>query len=316
MTQFAILFAALVHDVGHIGVSNSELIKENNTALPIESRSLLEQSSIQIAWQLLLQPRFQHLRSCIYKTSAERKRFRQVVINSVLATDTSENSMYVRMKRWERAFRPGDDGDSLHRNHRQHHKATLVIESVIQMADVSYRLQHWQRYRRWNDLRFQEDWTASQGARGCSFDPVESWYKRELDTFDTFAIPLVKRMHQIGVLGEEGAVFVKNAEENRDRWEKNGEGIMRGLVEKLTMPRLLEHVDEEKLSLGPIYTKVPFKNNTNKRSQMEAGSKVLSALIQKFGIPTLDGSSDEDMPFFDDVECPSDPSVSSFRAVI
>ena len=68
--------------------------------------------------------------------------------------------------------------------------------------------------------------------------------------------------------------------------------------------------------MGPIDTKIPFKNNTNRRSETERGSTVLSALLQKFGIPALDGSRDEDVPFFDDVECPSDPSVSSFRAVV
>ena len=79
LTQFAVLFSAVIHDVDHRGVSNADLCKENVILSKIfEGKSVAEQNSIDLAWQALMDPSFQDLRDCIYTDATELRRFRQV----------------------------------------------------------------------------------------------------------------------------------------------------------------------------------------------------------------------------------------------
>ncbi len=87
ITIFAIVFSALIHDVDHRGVSNVQLGKEEPamTAL-FRGKSIAEQNSLGIAWELLMSDRFKALRAYVFTSSDDLARFRQVVVNVVLAT--------------------------------------------------------------------------------------------------------------------------------------------------------------------------------------------------------------------------------------
>lgn len=88
LTQFSVVFSALVHDADHRGVSNVQLSKEDVAlAEKYRSKSVAEQNSIDLAWELLMKPQYRKFRQCIYGTEEELKRFRQLSINIVLATD-------------------------------------------------------------------------------------------------------------------------------------------------------------------------------------------------------------------------------------
>ena len=81
LTQLAIVFSALIHDVDHLGVPNTTLVDENTTlASKYRNKSVAEQNSIDIAWDLLQEEQFKELRSCIYSTKSEFDRFRQLVV--------------------------------------------------------------------------------------------------------------------------------------------------------------------------------------------------------------------------------------------
>jgi 3'5'-cyclic nucleotide phosphodiesterase len=106
LTRLAVVFSALIHDVDHQGVSNIQLIKEG---LPIatyyKNTSVAEQNSIDMAWELLMDSNYQNLRRAIYTTSAEFKRFRSLVVNTVMATDIMDKDLKkLRNDRWEAAF--------------------------------------------------------------------------------------------------------------------------------------------------------------------------------------------------------------------
>ena len=74
----------MIHDADHAGVSNAQLVKENDeSAIKYNSQSVLEQKSIVLAWEILMEPAYQNLRSAIYQSDDELKRFRQLVVNSV-----------------------------------------------------------------------------------------------------------------------------------------------------------------------------------------------------------------------------------------
>lgn len=82
LTQFACAFSALIHDVDHVGVSNAQLVKEG---VPIASkyggRSVAEQNSLDLSWELLMRPDYEELRALLFPTKRELIRFRQLVVN-------------------------------------------------------------------------------------------------------------------------------------------------------------------------------------------------------------------------------------------
>lgn len=80
MTQFAVVLSALIHDVDHTGVPNAVLVKEGSQlAKAYKNKSVAEQNSVDIAWNLLQDEGFKELRATIYKTEEELARFRQLV---------------------------------------------------------------------------------------------------------------------------------------------------------------------------------------------------------------------------------------------
>ena len=85
ITQLAIVFSALIHDVDHQGVPNAQLVKEGfDIAAIYKNKSVAEQNSVDLAWALFMDPKYSDLRKTIAQTAGEMSRFRQLVINCVL----------------------------------------------------------------------------------------------------------------------------------------------------------------------------------------------------------------------------------------
>ena len=82
LTPFACAFAALIHDADHLGVPNATLVEENhNLAKKYKGQSVAEQNSVDLTWNILMQPTFRDLRSAIVRTQSELQRFRQLVVS-------------------------------------------------------------------------------------------------------------------------------------------------------------------------------------------------------------------------------------------
>lgn len=102
-------------------------------------QSVAEQNSVDLAWKHLMDDKYKELRSTIYATEEERKRFRQLVVNSVMATDIMDKDLKnLRNNRWDKAFRKGDYASHKERNPQDevNRKATIVIEHLLQASDV------------------------------------------------------------------------------------------------------------------------------------------------------------------------------------
>jgi hypothetical protein len=140
LTQFAVVLAALVHAVDHRGISNEDLAKENpDLAAKYNHRSITEQLSVEKAWKKLMEPEFENLRRMLYANGEEKKRFRQIMVNAVMATDFDDEQAQARRKvRWEKSFGPGAAVDT-----DLNQKATCVIECLTQAADAFHFMQHW-----------------------------------------------------------------------------------------------------------------------------------------------------------------------------
>jgi class 3 adenylate cyclase len=234
LTQFAIVFSALIHDVDHLGVSNSQLVKENtHNSVKYGGKSVAEQHSVDLAWGMLMDPSLKDLRECIYADESEYQRFRQLVVNCVIATDIFDKDLKeLRNQRWEHAFHLVPEEAKVDPDDEFNRKATIVIEHIIQAADVSHTMQHWHVYQKWNERLFLEMYQSYKSGRGGDKDPTLGWYKGELWFFDNYIIPLAKKLEECGVFGVSSAECLNYAMENRQEWEKKGEYIVEELRQK------------------------------------------------------------------------------------
>jgi hypothetical protein len=231
LCQFAVVFSALVHDVGHPGVPNARLaIEEPTTAEKYNNRSIAEQRSLDVAFNLLDLPNFEKLRKCIYSTESERNRFRQLVVNSILATDIADKEMKtLRDNRWNTAFQ-NEVADS-DVNNWMNRKATIVIEHIIQASDVAHTMQHFVIYQKWNERLYQELYFAYLAGR-MEKDPTVGWYNGEIWFFDNYIIPLASKLKDCGVFGVSSDEYIHYACQNRHEWETKGHRIVEEMKER------------------------------------------------------------------------------------
>ena len=79
ITMLAIVFSALVHDLDHKGVSNTQLVIEDKAlGKRYQEKSVAEQNSLDLAWDLLMSDSYVDLRKTLFTTEEELQRFRQV----------------------------------------------------------------------------------------------------------------------------------------------------------------------------------------------------------------------------------------------
>jgi class 3 adenylate cyclase len=245
LVQFAILFAALIHDVDHPGVPNRELVEmKTEVAVRYQNKSVAEQNSVDVAWNLLMTTKYDELRNCIAGTNEELLRFRQLVVNLVMATDVLDKQLQeLRKSRWSKAFpdlaASNDDGGS--QDESQYHqfstldvanrKATIVMEHIIQASDVAHTMQHWQMFSKWNERLFREVYMRYLSGGGDEdMDPSLVWYQRELDFFDNYVISLANKLKECGVFGVSGDEYLTYALENRQEWDQKGESVVHSMV--------------------------------------------------------------------------------------
>jgi 3'5'-cyclic nucleotide phosphodiesterase len=233
LTQLAIVFGALIHDIDHPGVSNSQLVKERHAmALTYDGRSVAEQNSINLAWQLFMQPQFEKLRTSLCPTQTELQRLRQIIVNVVMATDLFDMELKaMRDACWEASFNNHVTaanemltGDDLKR------RKTIVVQLIIQASDVSHTMQHFTIYKAWNMNLLKEMCDAYQHGRVAK-DPTVGWYEGELWFFDNYVIPLAQKLRECKVFGDSCDEFLDYAKDNRMEWEMKGREIVRQAAE-------------------------------------------------------------------------------------
>jgi 3'5'-cyclic nucleotide phosphodiesterase len=228
LIQFVVVLAALIHDVDHPGVSNGQLIKEQPTlGRTYQHRSVAEQHSVNLAWNVLVSPEYEQPREAIFTTQEELCRFRQVLVNAVIATDIFDGGLIsMRKTRWDKAF---DTAVTASNRIDHDRKATVVLDHLIQASDVAHTMQHWHVYQKWNQLLFDEMLQAYRDGRSDK-DPSDGWYEGELGFFDFYIIPLAKKLKDCGVFGVSSDECLSYALQNRSEWAEKGQGIVKKYV--------------------------------------------------------------------------------------
>ena len=230
LTQFAVVFSSLIHDVDHRGVPNFLLLKEEPAlAAMYRKQAVAEQNSVDVAWNLLMDPNFNALRRTIYSNEHELRRFRKLVVNCLMATDIFDKELAaLRKARWQDAFFGEHNEDEAISTNR---KATIVIEHIVQASDVSHTMQHWHVYLKWNERLYAEMFSAYCKGRS-SKDPTEGWYEGELWFFDNYVIPLAHKLKDCCVFGVSSDEYLNYALANRAEWEEKGKEIVERIHER------------------------------------------------------------------------------------
>jgi 3'5'-cyclic nucleotide phosphodiesterase len=257
LTQFTVVLSAMIHDVDHRGVPNVTLAQEDKAlAAAYKGKSIAEQNSVDIAWNTLMSEGYEDLRTCIFTDATELHRFRQLLINSVIATDIFDKELgTLRKKRWRKAFNKpystgfgggnsvrdvrimdacgtlSDESQDTNEFVNMDRKATIVIEHMIQASDVAHTMQHWEVYCKWNEKLFAEMYESFLSGR-TEKDPSVKWYEGELGFFDNYIIPLAKKLKECGVFGVASDEYLNYATENRREWQAKGPDVVQKYLEK------------------------------------------------------------------------------------
>jgi 3'5'-cyclic nucleotide phosphodiesterase len=226
LVQFGCVLSALVHDIDHQGVSNMQLVKEGAViATHYNNKSVAEQNAIDIGWSVFKADEYSEFRKAVCPSAHQLQRLRQLVVNSVIATDIIDADLQKdRNSRWETAFCDVSSSD-IESQENACRRATLIIEHMIQASDVSHCMQHWTVYRKWNERLFREMYRSYIKHRTAR-DPTEFWYQGELAFFDFYIIPLAKKLRDCKAFGVSSDEFLNYAEQNREEWRRRGEEII------------------------------------------------------------------------------------------
>lgn len=216
------------------GVPNAQLIKErSHVASAYKNKSVAEQNSLEISWNLLMEPCYKNLRETLFANADDMVHFRSLVVTATLATDIADKELAAMRK--DRAAAAlaildeevptSDDIASL--------KATFVLETLIQVADVSHLMMPFDVYKKWNYKLLRETHQAFMSGRAEN-DPLETWYQGEFGFFDFYIIPLAKKLDKCGI---DSSFYVENATNNRKMWEEVGEGLVDGFRKTMKLAK-------------------------------------------------------------------------------
>lgn len=109
----ALLFASLVHDVGHPGITNRQRVEEQDEmAVRYNDESIHENHALSVAFSELLKNDYSDLRRAMFPEDAHYRYFRKTVIDSVLSTDlASPVRIQISRSKFQEAF--SEEGEIL-----------------------------------------------------------------------------------------------------------------------------------------------------------------------------------------------------------
>jgi len=100
-------------------------------------------------------------------------------------------------------------------------KAVVVLETLLQAADVAHNLQGWDHMVKFSSRLYNELRKSYVSKRGN--DPEPRWFENQIGFLESYLLPLAHRLEDTGVFGPTvGESFALTVEDNRDRWLTEG----------------------------------------------------------------------------------------------
>ncbi|CAF0858053.1 unnamed protein product [Adineta steineri] len=182
----AAIFAAVVHDVHHPGLTNPFLIKtKSDLAILYNNESVLENHHIAVAFKLLQADE----RNIFSNLSAEQmETLRRRVVDMVLATDMAKHKTLLAdfQNLLEAKKMSGNDYLTL----ESYDDRILVLKNMIHCADLSNMTKPLDTYSKWIDRLMVEFWKQGDAERDLGLD-ISPMCVRS---------PTTKDKHQIGFI--------------------------------------------------------------------------------------------------------------------
>ena len=154
-------------DVDHQGVPNAVLVEEKAEVAQIyNNKSVAEQNSLEIGWALLMEPCYRELRDALFQDNEEVVHLRKLLVTATLATDIADKELAsMRRDRAAVALAVLEDGFLPTTDDIASQKATFILETLIQVADVSHLMMPFAFYKRWNYKLLRENYEAFKEGR-------------------------------------------------------------------------------------------------------------------------------------------------------
>jgi len=208
---FALLIAAILHDVDHPGTNNHfQIARSSKLAIRYNDRSVLESHHCAYGFKLLRRPENNILENL---TQAEYKEVRHTIIQCILATDLALHMEY--LTKFSALLDAGYNKDS--REDR-----ILLTQLLMKSADISNAAKNFNLAKYWSDMVQEEFCQQGDLERKCGL-PVSAFMDRaqmgqgrmSVNFIDFIVAPFYKKL--VALLPEV-QFTVDNLSENRTRW--------------------------------------------------------------------------------------------------
>lgn len=185
--RFITVFAALIHDVKHLGVPNAQLREEGHPLTVVYCQgSYQERQSIQIALGVFIEE-FPELSTAILRLCPL---FLHLVTSAVLATDVASPDIQSKIRtRFERVVIIQDEDVT------ELDKTLAVVEQILLLADVGHCSQGYDNFLNWNGSFFHECLNDYHEGRGN--DPRPGWHEGQLGFLEGYILPLAERCNAL-----------------------------------------------------------------------------------------------------------------------
>ncbi len=219
LERFALIVSAAVHDYDHPGVNNSYLVNTlDNLALAYNDRSPLENHHVASAFTVMNTDAKADITRNL--SPEDKKRFRTIVINCVLATDMARSFEVIG------SFSNlimDDPAANIKWDEVEH--VDLVMKMVLKIADVSHPARLFDSHYKWSVRCVEEFYKQGDLEKEREITPL-GFMDREKDNlpksqagFITYVVvPMYKPM--LAFCPEVVSPMMKNIEDNVTRWKE------------------------------------------------------------------------------------------------
>lgn len=109
-------------------------------------------------------------------------------------------------------------------------KMTVVMELLMQAADVAHNLQSWDHMVEWSCRLYLELRRAYIQKRGPDVSP--NWFANQVSFLELYLEPLAKKLEIVGVFGSMiGPSFARIVKASRDRWLLDGMEVTQAVID-------------------------------------------------------------------------------------
>eukprot|EP00943_MAST-04B_sp_MAST-4B-sp1_P007753 g7753.t1 len=165
MEKLAIFFSAAVHDVGHLGVSNTFLIRSRNKlAITYNDSSVLEHMHAATAFEVGHETNFFD-----FFSTEDYAAFRRIVIDTVLATDLAQHMAFVaQLKSFKNNKKIKFTVD----------KPIIFMKTIVKLCDLGHSLKKLPIHIKWSERIVEEFFIQGDKEKKLGM-PVSPFMDRE-----------------------------------------------------------------------------------------------------------------------------------------